>query len=77
MVDKIIEAGEKEGVKKDEKSIEFARPMVKKQMKALIARDLFSMSHYFQIMNADDEAIVKALEVFGKKGTYEKIISGK
>ena len=77
MIEKIIVAGEKEGVKRDEKSIEFARPLMKKQMKALIARDLFSMSHYFQIMNDDDETIIKTLEVMSKKGSYDKILSGK
>lgn len=77
MVDKIIGAGEKEGVKGDEKSVAFARPLLKKQMKALIARDLFSVSHYFQVMNADDDAIQKAIEVITKKGAYEKILSGK
>jgi carboxyl-terminal processing protease len=77
MIDKIIAAGEKEGIKRDEKSISFARPIMKKQMKALIARDLFSMSHYFQIMNDDDEAIKKAIETLAKKGSYDKILSGK
>jgi len=77
MIEKIIAAGEKEGVKRDEKSIEFARPLMKKQMKAIIARDLFSMSHYFQIMNDDDEAIQKALESMSRKGSYEKFLSGK
>lgn len=60
-----------------EKSIAFARPLLKKQMKGLIARDLFSMSEYFQIMNAEDETIKKAVEVITKKGAYEKILSGK
>lgn len=78
MVEKILAAGEKEGVKRnDEKSVDFARPLIKRQMKGLIARDLFSMSHYFQIMNADDETIKKAVEVITQKGTYEKILSGK
>jgi carboxyl-terminal processing protease len=63
--------------KPDQKSIDFARPLLKKQMKALIARDLFSVSHYFQIMNAEDEAIKKAIEVINKRGEYEKILSGK
>jgi carboxyl-terminal processing protease len=61
----------------DAKSIAFARPLLKKQMKALIARDLFSVSHYFQIMNAEDETIQKAIEVINKKGEYEKVLSGK
>ena len=77
MIDKIIEAGEKEGIKKDDKSVEFARPLMKRQMKGLIARDLFSVSHYFEIMNADDETIQKAVEVITQKGAYDKILSGK
>lgn len=77
MIETIIAAGEKEGVKRDEKSIEFARPLMKRQMKALISRDLFTVSHYFQIMNAEDETVKKAVEVIAKKGEYEKILSGK
>jgi len=77
MIEKIIAAGEKEGVKGNEKSIDFARPLMKKQMKGLIARDLFSMSHYFEIMNDDDETIKKAIETLAKKGSYDKILSGK
>ena len=77
MIEKILVAGDKEGVKRDEKSVEFARPLMKRQMKAFIARDLFSFSHYFQIMNVEDEAIKKAVEVIIQKGTYEKILSGK
>ncbi len=69
--------GEKKEAKVDPKSIEFARPLIKRQMKGLIARDLFSMSHYFQIMNSDDESIKKAVEVITQKGAYEKILSGK
>jgi carboxyl-terminal processing protease len=67
----------KESVKPDAKSIDFARPLLKKQVKALIARDLFSVSDYFQIMNSGDEAIKMATEVINKKGEYEKILSGK
>jgi len=63
--------------KPDQKSIDFARPLLKKQMKALIARDLFSTSHYFQIMNAEDDAIKKAIEVINERGEYERILSGK
>jgi carboxyl-terminal processing protease len=66
-----------ESPKYDQKSIDFARPLLKKQMKALIARDLFSVSHYFQVMNAEDEAINKAVEMLNTKGEYEKILSGK
>ena len=77
MVNKILDDGEKEGVKKDEKGIAFTRPLLKKQIKGLIARDLFTLSEYWQVMNSDDEAIKSAVTVLGKKGDYDKIISGK
>jgi carboxyl-terminal processing protease len=64
-------------IKRDDKSVEFAKPLMLKQIKALIARDLFSMSELFQILNQDDEAINKALETLSKKGSYEKILTGK
>jgi len=77
MINSIMDAGEKEGVKKDDKSVEFARPLLKRQVKGLIARDMFSTSHYFQVMNTEDDAITKAVEVISKRGEYEKILSGK
>lgn len=77
MIDKIIAEGEKEGVTKDEESVNFARPHMKRQIKSLIARDLFSLSHYFQVMNTEDKAIEKAMEIITRKGEYEKLLSGK
>ena len=77
MVNKIMDDGEKEGVKKNEKSVAFARPLLKKQVKALIARDLFTVSEYFQVMNAEDESIKKAAAILNKRGEYEKILEGK
>jgi len=76
MINKIMEEGDKEGVTRDEESVNFARPLIKKQIKGLIARDLFSLSHYFQILNTEDKAIEKAVEVITQKGKYEKLLSG-
>jgi carboxyl-terminal processing protease len=77
MVNKIFDDGEKEGVKKDEMSIAFSRPLLKKQVKGLIARDLFSVSEYFEVMNGDDQAIQKAAAILSKRGDYEKVLEGK
>ncbi|HLN74586.1 MAG TPA: S41 family peptidase [Prolixibacteraceae bacterium] len=77
MVDKIINEGNDEGVTKDEKSIEFARPLLKKQIKSLVARDLYSLSHDYKIMNQDDKAIEKAVEVISNKNEYENLLNGK
>ena len=37
------------------------------QVKALVARDLFDMSEYFEIMNANNATVQKAIELLSKK----------
>jgi carboxyl-terminal processing protease len=74
MIDSIISGGEKEGIEKDEESLTFTLPTMKKEIKALIARDIFSLNDYFKILYQDDEAILKALEVIENKEYYNNIL---
>ena len=75
VINDIVAKGEDEGIKKDEASLEFIRPQMKQQIKALFARDLFSVSHYYQIINTDDETINKGLEVIHNSGIYNKLLA--
>ena len=58
-----MENGKKSGVKYDEKLYEEALPLLKVQMKALIARDLWEMNEYFRIINETNESVAKAIEL--------------
>ena len=40
--------------------------MLRLQLKALIARDLWDMSEYFSVMNEENDAVNKALELLGE-----------
>ncbi len=60
-----------EGVKFDEKQYDTSLPLIKTQLKALIARDLWEMSEYFQVMNATNQSVQKALEILNS-GEYQK-----
>ena len=75
IIDDIVAKGEKEGIEKNEESLQFIRPQIKQQIKALFARDLFSVSYYYQIINDDDKAIGKALEVIHNSGIYTKLLA--
>jgi len=57
-------------------SVQFAnsKPLIKLQLKALIARDLWEMNEYYQIMDAENESLLKAVELLQTPGTYEKIL---
>jgi carboxyl-terminal processing protease len=68
MLATLRQIGEKEGVKFDEKGYTTALPLIKTQLKALIARDLWDMSEYFQVINTTNRSVQKALEILNGKG---------
>ena len=72
MIDDIVKAGEKAGVKKDEKLMQPIIPSMKLQIKALIARDIWDMNEMYQILNAENDVLKKGLESL-KNGTYDKL----
>jgi len=63
---------DKENVEK--KEFEKSKPLIKLQLKALIARDLWEINEYYQIMDADNESLVKAIEILQTPGAFEKIL---
>ena len=70
----IVERGEKEGIEKKEESLEFTKDNLKKELKAYIARDMFSRNDMYKILNRDDEAILKALEVLENQNQYNNLL---
>ncbi|RKD89708.1 carboxyl-terminal processing protease [Mangrovibacterium diazotrophicum] len=76
-VENVIAQAAEEKVDSDKESIDFARPLIKKLGKALIARDVFGTNYYFQVINKDEEIIKKAVEVLENNSNYEKILAEK
>ena len=67
MIDEILREAEKQKVKaKDDEEIARTLPYLKRQLKALIARDIWDMSEYFQIMNETNDIVMKGLEVISR-----------
>jgi carboxyl-terminal processing protease len=62
--------GERDSVKlKDEAEYKKSLPQIRRQIKALLARDLWNMNEYFQIFNEEDDAVQKALELVKERNT--------
>ncbi len=74
MLENIIAEAEKEELEMEEESVEFSRPFIKRQIKALIARDLFTTSRYYQVMNEDDDIIQEAIHVLENSSEYDKLL---
>lgn len=71
MLNELRQMSEQEKIKWDETQYQKSLPMIKVQLKALIARDLWDMNEYFQIINSTNQSVQKALEILNSKA-YEK-----
>jgi len=67
MMQQLIDEGEKEGVKFVEEQYRKSEPLIRLQLKALIARDLWDMNEYYQTINVVDESVRKAVELLKEK----------
>ena len=68
MLQDLIGLGKELGAVYDETQYKTALPLIKTQMKALIARDLWNMSEYFQVINTLNNSMKKAVELLSEPG---------
>jgi carboxyl-terminal processing protease len=74
LLNQLTAAAEKEKIKVDSTQFEQSKPLIKLQLKALVAHDLWEMNEYYQIMDVDNESLQKAVEIMQTPGAYEKIL---
>ena len=73
-MNEVLALAEKEKIAFNEEQYERSLPLLKTQLKALIARDLWDMSEYFQVMNTTDRTVQQALKVLND-GAYERLMT--
>jgi carboxyl-terminal processing protease len=74
MLGELAEMGVAAGVERDEEQFAKSTPLIKVQLKALIARDLWDTSEFYQVMNTTNDSMERALTIL-KNGDYERILS--
>jgi len=75
MLDELMNLGEKSGVKKDEESAKALQSLIFRQIRALIARDIYDPGSYFTIMTEDDEEVNKALELLADPKAFARCLN--
>lgn len=73
-IEGLKEAGEKNGVRFDQSQYDISAPEITSVMKALVARDIWDMNEYFRVVNENDQAIRRALEVLNDSQLYETLL---
>jgi carboxyl-terminal processing protease len=75
LLDKLKQLAEKDKIVVDSTQFETSKNLIKLQLKALVARDLWEVNEYYQIIDSENESLLKAIEILKTKGAYEKIIN--
>ncbi|MCL2650583.1 MAG: S41 family peptidase [Candidatus Azobacteroides sp.] len=62
---------------KDMEEFQKSEPLIRLQLKALIARDFWDMNEYFQVINLDNEPYKKALQIIEDEKWYNRLLKGR
>jgi carboxyl-terminal processing protease len=73
-INQVVLAGEKEEIERNDESVNFSKDDIKKEIKAVIARDLFSRNDFYKVFYKDDAAILVALKVIENQKDYNNFL---
>ena len=78
MLQDLLDMADEAKIKRDESSFNSSKDQLSIVLKGLIARDLYSMSEYFEVINQEDDIFKKAVEVLsGNNAMYSHKLSEK
>lgn len=74
MMQELLALAAEEKITFEQEQYNRSEALIRLQIKALIARDLYDMNEYFQVINADNPSYQKALELINDKEAYQKAL---
>jgi carboxyl-terminal processing protease len=74
LVAQLIEYATKEGLPVNQDEVELSEERISLTIKAYVARDLWSTSEFYEIINEQDKNLKKAIEVINNWDTYQNNI---
>ncbi|MDH6311564.1 carboxyl-terminal processing protease [Parabacteroides sp. PFB2-10] len=74
MLDELIRLATEADIEYDEEQFLLAKELITLQLKALVARDMYEMNEYFQIINDENDSLQAALRLIHEEGAYEKAL---
>lgn len=74
ILDELITFAEKEGLEFNQEEFNISQEQISLQLKALFAQHLYTTSHYFQIINQNNNAFQKAIEVINNWEEYKHLV---
>jgi len=77
LLDEFVAFAETKDVPRNEKDLLVSGLQIQTVLKALIARNLFNLNAYFQMISATDDELIKAMEVIKNEDLFRKLAIAK
>lgn len=74
-LEQIKTAAKAEAIEVDDEEYEISKDLIALQIKALIARDIWSMNEYYRVMDAENDALQRAIQILQTDNEYDKILN--
>ena len=75
MLEDLVIQAKNEGLERNDKEFEKSTDEIKLVIKALIARDIWNMSEYYEIRNANDVGFRKAVDILQNNNLFHKLLA--
>jgi carboxyl-terminal processing protease len=75
LLDQFVAFAETKEVPRNDKDLEASGLQIKTVLKALIARNLYNLNAYFEMVSATDDDLTKAIEVIKNESMFRKLSS--
>jgi carboxyl-terminal processing protease len=76
LLQELLNMASEEKIESNDEQFNKSKELISLQLKALIARDLFDISEYFQIINDKNDSYLEALKIINDDERYHKILAG-
>ena len=74
MLDELVSMGNEANIEYSESEFQRSKRLFEIQIKALIARDMWSMQEYYRVINELNNPLQKAIEIMKDKYLYANIL---
>jgi len=74
MIEELVALAETQKINRDDAGLAISKNEIKKQLKGLISQSIFTNGQYFEIVNQDNNAFLKAVEILNSWDNYKYLV---
>lgn len=75
MVEELTQLGLREKVEINKEELKTSAPLIRRVLKSMIARDLWTMDAYFRVYNEENDIVQEALRIISDDAFYDRVLN--